>query len=456
MIDLFQSALAFIVALGILITFHEYGHFLVARRFNVRILRFSIGFGRPLYTRRFGADQSEFVIAALPLGGYVKMLDEREGEVEVQELHGAFNRKPLRQRVAIVMAGPVFNFIFAIAAYWIMYMAGIEGLRPVIESVAKHSIAGIAGFRAGQEIQAVDGLRTPTWFAVIDATLNKVVDGREIVFTVSEGPDKVIDIVLAMSSISVDDMAGGHLLETIGWMPVRPQLPAVIGEVITGSAADHAGLEQGDRIIAIEGQTITSWEVLVDMVRSRPDKTLDFVLIRAGQKLSITLRPAAVTDESGKTVGMIGARVDPQPGAIEAYFATESYYPHIALLKAVDKTWDFSVLTLRVLGKMILGEASVKNLSGPISIARYAGDSASIGLVAFLGFLAIVSVSLGVLNLLPVPLLDGGHLMYYLIESVKGSPVSESAQMMGQQIGIVLLLGLMGLAFYNDIIRLIG
>jgi regulator of sigma E protease len=456
MIDIIQSILAFIVALGILITFHEYGHFWVARRFDVKILRFSIGFGRPLYTRRFGVDQSEFVIAALPLGGYVKMLDEREGEVDEQEIHRAFNTKPLAQRFLIVLAGPVFNFIFAIAAYWLIYMIGIEGLKPLIESVEEHSIAEAAGFRAGQEIRKVDDIRTPTWFSVIDVTVNKVVDANDVVFTVSENSENEIDLVLDMSEVSIDDMAGGRLLNTIGWVPIRPRLPAIIGDIIAGSAADHAGLEIGDKIIAANGQTVTSWEVLVNIIRSHPDEAFEVELIRAGEQYTLALRPAPITDKNGETIGRIGAAVDQQPDVFKAYVAKESYYPHTALIKAVGKTWDVSLLTLRILGKMILGEASVKNLSGPISIARYAGNSADIGLVAFLGFLSIVSISLGVLNLLPVPLLDGGHLMYYLIEFVKGSPVSESVQLVGQQVGIFLLFGLMGLAFYNDIIRLIG
>ena len=456
MIDFIQSILAFIVALGILITFHEYGHFWVARRFDVKILRFSIGFGRPLYTRRFGVDQSEFVIAALPLGGYVKMLDEREGEVDEQERHRAFSCKPLLQRFLIVLAGPVFNFIFAIAAYWLIYMIGIDGLKSLIESVEEHSIAEAAGFRAGQEIRKVDDVRTPTWFAVIDATVNKVVDASEVVFTVSEDSENEIDIVLDMSEVSIDDMAGGRLLHTIGWVPIRPKLPAIIGNIVTGSVADHAGLEGGDKIIAADGQTITTWEALVNVIRSHPGESLEVELIRADELHTIVLRPDSITDKNGETIGRIGAAVDQQPDVFKAYVATESYYPHTALFKAVGKTWDVSLLTLRILGKMILGEASVKNLSGPISIARYAGSSADIGLVAFLGFLSIVSISLGVLNLLPVPLLDGGHLMYYLIEFVKGSPVTESVQLVGQQVGIFLLFGLMGLAFYNDIIRLIG
>ncbi|MEE8321109.1 MAG: RIP metalloprotease RseP, partial [Gammaproteobacteria bacterium] len=380
----------------------------------------------------------------------------REGEVSGQERHRAFNNKPLLQRFAIVLAGPGFNFIFAIVAYWLMYMTGIEGLRPLIESVAEHSIAESAGFRGGQEILKVDGSRTPTWLAVIDATVKKVVEAREVEFTVSEKSGQSTDLVLDLSKISVDDMAGGHLLGTIGWVPMQPRLPAVIGEVLSGSAAEHAGLEAGDKIIAVDSHSVTTWEGLVKIIRDHPDKTIMVELIRAGESQTIALRPTPVTDENGKTIGRIGTVVDQPPDFFAAYTATESYSPHTALLKAVGRTWEVSVLTLRVLRKMLIGEVSVKNLSGPISIARYAGYTAGIGVIAFLGFLAIVSVSLGVLNLLPVPLLDGGHLMYYLIEFVKGSPVSESAQLIGQQIGIALLLGLMGLAIYNDIIRLIG
>ena len=454
--EILQSIIAFIIALGVLITFHEFGHYWVARRCDVKILRFSIGFGRAVWKRTFGEDKTELVIAALPLGGYVKMLDEREGEVAREELPRAFNNKPLSQRFLIVAAGPLFNLLFAVLAYWVMYMVGISGLKPVIGEVDADSIGMQAGLRAGQEIVSIDGTPTPTWSKVIDIAVDQIVKGEASVFTVRNEDNMEENIDIDLGQISIDDMAGGKLLNDLGVYPKRPVYPAVIGKVTPGGPAEKAGLLPGDHVFAVDGKPVAGWMALVEVIKSHPRQSLAIELMRNNQRLTIPVTPEPVTTDAGEKIGRIGAAVDPNYELDSSLLARERYGPIAALVKGVGKTAEMSVLTLRILGKMIMGQASVKNLSGPISIAQYAGQTAGLGLVAFLGFMAIVSVSLGVLNFLPIPLLDGGHLMYYLIELLKGSPVSDSVQTLGQQLGIAILLCLMSIAFYNDILRLMG
>jgi regulator of sigma E protease len=455
MIDILQSILAFIVALGVLITFHEFGHYWIARRCDVKILRFSIGFGRAIYKKQFGKDNTEFVIASLPLGGYVKMLDEREGEVKEEELPRSFNYKPLWQRFAIVSAGPIFNFIFAIFAYWMIFIVGVNGLRPFIGDVEPSSISSLAGLKSGHEILSINEVKTPTWSTAIDSLVNHTVNGDIINMNVvdEEGVDKKIEIDLA--KISIDEMAEGKLLEALGLSVIELKIAAIIGEILPDGAAEKSGLLQYDEVISVDDVAVTSWGEWVEIIRNNPGNVLNVIVIRGNAKVNVKLTPKSVQSENG-IVGRIGAAAFRPDDLFDSYFTIESYSLPIAFIKALKKTWEMSVLTLRVLGKMMVGEASVKNLSGPISIAKYAGQSAGIGLVAFLSFMAIVSVSLGVLNLLPVPLLDGGHLMYYLVELVIGKPVSETTQILGQQVGLVLLLGLMSIAIFNDIARLLG
>lgn len=456
MIDFIQSLGAFLLALGILITFHEFGHFWVARKCDVKVLRFAVGFGRPIWKRYFGKDRSEFIVAALPLGGYVKMLDEREGEVAPEERHRAFNNKSIGQRFAIVVAGPLFNFIFAVFAYWIMFMVGITGLKPVVGEIDSASMVERAGFRPGDEIIRVDDRETPIWSAVMDIIVARVVDEAQVKFTL-RGQDGIErEAIVDVSQVSVDDMAGGNLLRTLGLYPKRPVVPAVIGELVQGKPAEQAGLLAGDKIIAVNGAPVKDWMQWVDIIRANPQQPIDVELLRHQQQLSIVIVPESVLTDEGETIGRIGAAVDDGYTKDKSLVAIQSYSLITAFSRAVTKTAEMSVLTLRILAKIITGKASMKNLSGPISIAQYAGQTAGLGVVAFLGFLAIVSVSLGVLNLLPIPLLDGGHLMYYLIELLKGSPVSEATQVIGQQIGLAMLLGLMGIAFYNDILRLMA
>lgn len=484
MLDFIQSLVAFIFALGILITFHEFGHYWVARQCKVKILRFSVGFGKPfwrfdfnvpywhfgfthspwnpanwrklLVQREFAADETEFVLAALPIGGYVKMLDEREGYVPETEKQFAFNTRPLIQRLAVVAAGPAFNLIFAILAYWLTFLIGVTGLKSMIGEVAQDSIAMHAGFTSGQQIISIDGKSTPTWLSVIDMTVSRVVNGGQVVYLVRNRNAQEQSITIDMSKVSIDEMASGRLLEQLGITPDVPVLPAQIGEVTPSGSAAQAGLARGDLVTATDGKQMKSWVEWVQYIHAHAGVPIRVEYIRNGVQLSVTLTPEATKLETGEVVGRIGAAFDNRYLPDESLYTLERYPLVPALLKAVDRTYEMAMMTLQILGKMIVGEASVKNLSGPVTIAKYAGDTANLGIVAFLGFLAVVSVSLGVLNLLPVPLLDGGHILYYLIEAIKGSPVSETFQVIGQQLGLVLLLGMMVLAFYNDILRVVG
>ena len=454
MIDFLQYLLALIFTLGVLITFHEFGHFWVARKCDVKILKFSVGFGKPLWSRFFGQDRSEFVIASLPLGGYVQMLDEREGKVSESELNRAFNRKSLAQRTAIVLAGPVFNFIFAIMAFWLMFMIGLQGLKPIVGNVQEGSIAYRAGLNEGVEIIAVDSRETKTWTMVVDAFVNRIIDGGKVDIRVRD--NSVVKILTVnLEGISIDDMAEQGLLNQLGITPMKYKVPAIIGDIHSGLPADEAGLVVGDLIISANGDQIGDWVQWVKYIQAHPTQKITVEIKRENETLSLVLIPDKKVKDDGSVIGFIGAANQPVQD-VDGMFGEESYTLLPAFLKGVEKTWDMSWLTLRMLGKMITGQVSVKNLSGPISIAQYAGDSAKSGAAAFLWFLGIVSVSLGVLNLLPIPLLDGGHLLYYMVEFFKGSEVSESTQIICQQVGFTLLLGLMILVFYNDIARLMG
>ena len=454
--SIFYSILAFVAAIGILVTIHEYGHFWVARLCGVKVLRFSVGFGKPLWVKKAGLDQTEYVLAAIPLGGYVKMLDEREGDVAEEELPRAFNRQPVSKRFAIVVAGPVFNFLFAIAAYSLMYINGVNGIKPYIGEISNPSIAQSAGVQQKDLILSVNGIQTLSWEKA-RLTLMQEAIGEPLLNIQVQGKDlQIRDLQLDISGLNFLQDEKTDLLKQMGFGMWRPQIPPQIDEVIAGGAAEAAGLKAGDRITSLNGEIITNIRQWVDIIRANAEVEMPLVVRRDGQTVILSISPRPKMDD-GKQIGYIGVKnVVVIPEELRQQLRVVEQHGLIdATIEAVNKTWQMSVLTLKVLGKLIIGEASVKNLSGPITIAKYAGLSAQIGLEQFFSFLAIISISLGVLNLLPVPMLDGGHLMYYCIEIIKGSPVSEGFEAVGQRIGMALLMMLMTIAIYNDVLRLV-
>ena len=454
--DILYSIIAFVVALGVLVTVHEFGHFWVARRLGVKVLTFSVGFGRALWSYRPREGGTEYVVAMIPLGGYVKMLDESEGDVAMHERHRAFNRQPLSTRVAVVVAGPAFNFLFAILAYWCMYMIGVDGLRPIVAETAPGSVAERAGFQPGDEMESVQGGKVATWQSVVQAVITASLDEKKIGVEVVDASHRRQERVIDLGTVVVDDLTGGRFFERLGFTPARPALPAVIGRVESGRPAQRDGLRPGDRVVRADGETVAGWSDWVRLVRERPGETFTVVVERDGASLALRLTPDVEQDADGVRFGRIGAGVRAPDGLVDRFYVTERHGPWSAFVKGVVKTGETSALTLRMMWKMLLLEVSLENLSGPIGIAEYAGASARFGLARFLEFLGIVSVSLGILNLLPIPLLDGGHLLYYAVEFFRGRPVSEASRFVAQRLGIALLVGLMGLALYNDLVRLLG
>lgn len=440
-----------LVALGVLVTIHEYGHFWVARRCGVKVLRFSVGFGSPLL-RWHDRQGTEFVVAAIPLGGYVKMLDEREGDVPPELLDQSFNRKSVRQRIAIVAAGPVANFVLALLFFWVVAMLGSQQVRPVIGAVEAGSLADVAGLQAGQEIVAIDGQATLGWAAVNLQLVSRLGESGRLDLAVREqgsSVDSPRQIVLDNWLRGTDEP---DPIASLGIRPWRPVLQPVLAQLDPEGPAFAAGLQVGDRLLAFEGQRLADWQQLVDQVRGLPGKKVTLLVEREGQQLDVPLT-LAVRGEGEVSAGYLGAGV--AGGEWPADMLREvSYGPLEAVVEGAKNTWAMSVLTLNSLKKMLFGELSVKNLSGPITIAKVAGASAESGLSDFLKFLAYLSISLGVLNLLPIPVLDGGHLLFYLVEWVRGRPLSERVQGWGMQIGISLIIGVMLLALINDLSRL--
>ena len=454
--SILSSIAAFVAAIGILVTIHEFGHFWVARKLGVKVLKFSVGFGKPLWRKTAGPDQIEYVLACIPLGGYVKMLDEREGEVAEHELSRAFNRKSVWTRFAIVAAGPLFNFLFAIAAYYLIFLMGITGVKPMIGEVVNPSPAHSAGILSRDMILEVNGIKTLSWEKARFTLLEESVGEQSIRLKVEGADLQVREKTIDISQLKLLQEEQIDLIAELGFSTWRPDIPPIIDEVVAGGAAETGGIVANDKILSISGELIKNVHQWVKVIRANPGKPLEVVVIRSGQKKTLEITPG-IRSENNESYGFIGVmnRVEIPEEIRQEMTVVERYGPIEALGESIDKTWRMSWLTLKVLGKLVVGEASVKNLSGPITIARYAGISARIGFDQFIIFLAIISISLGVLNLLPVPILDGGHLFYYLIEIVKGSPVSETTEVVGQKIGIALLFGLMSIAIYNDLLRLV-
>lgn len=450
--ELLQTIFFTLVALGILVTIHEYGHFWVARRCGIKVLRFSIGFGTPFFRWR-DKSGTEFVLSVLPLGGYVKMVDEREGNVSEEDLPFAFTQKPVWQRMAVVVAGPAANFLLAIVVYWFVFLQGVTGIVPVIDSLKPGSVAEQAGLKPGQQIIAVDGESTPTWQALNEQLVSRIGESGSIAFSVKEPSDTAIyeyqgQLTEWLADTDQPDPIGG-----IGLELYTPKVLPIADKVVVGDPADMAGLISGDRVLSADDVPLSDWSAWVDYVRTRPGVPIDIKVARADVEFETTIVPKQVTLDDGSIVGQVGMAVK-LPEWPEHMIHQVEYGPVEAVSQAAQQTWNISVLILDSVKKMMVGLISAKHLSGPITIAKVAGASAEYGLTAYLGFLAFLSVSLGILNLLPVPVLDGGHLMYYIIEAVKGSPVSDKAQMIGFRIGTFMIVGLMLLALYNDVMRL--
>ncbi len=455
-----MTLIAFIVTIGILVTIHEFGHFQVARWCGVKVLRFSVGFGKPLWSKTFGPDKTEFVLAAIPLGGYVKMLDENELKSEENpvaysesELQRAFNRQSVWQRIAIVLAGPVANLLLAIVLYWGLFMLGVTGMRPIIGMVEENSLAALASLKSGEVIQKVAGKPVATWQEARWALLEESLESKSVEIEATNNNNELLQHTLSFEGIDSD--AEIDVLKKIGLEPFKPNIPAVIGEILPDSAAEKNGFKPDDKILRIDGVEMEDWEQMVNNIKDNPSKPLQFELMRAQKIVHITATPEPVK-EGEETIGRMGAGVKLEQAELNNFLIKLNYSPINSLQKAVIKTWDTSIFSLKILGKMLTGKVSLKGISGPVTIATYAGESANLGLKVFLGFLALVSISIGVLNLLPIPVLDGGHLMYYIVEIFKGSPVSERTMLAGQKLGFGLLGLLMTIALFNDFNRLIA
>ncbi|MCH8158746.1 MAG: RIP metalloprotease RseP [Proteobacteria bacterium] len=444
------NLLAFIAAISILVAVHEYGHYLVGRWVGMKVLRFSIGFGRPVWTRIAGKDRTEYCISAIPLGGYVRFLDSREGPIDAEDEGRAFNQRPIPARVLVLLAGPAFNFLFAIVAYWALLAGGIMVLTPAVGSVTPESYAATAGLRFGDKIVAVGDTDTTDWESALVAILGEMVsDGRIPLTLESEaGHRRTATIIVGDDRTRLTEP--GVLFDGLGFQPWQP--PAIVGEITDGGAAAAAGLAVGDRITAIDTEPVGNFNELRAVIGPRPNQEVSVEYVREGRTESVNVM-LGEHDIDGETRGLLGIALSESVGD---YYELRTFTPYESLREAATKTWTSTLFTMQMLGRMVTGDVSIKNISGPINIAQFAGDSAQRGIRSFLAFLAVVSISLGVLNLLPIPVLDGGQIVYQLVEMIKGSPMTERAQILGQQAGILALLLLMSFAFYNDIARILS
>lgn len=451
------TLIAFIFTLGLLITVHEYGHFQVAKWCGVKVLKFSIGFGKPLWSKKIGPDQTEFIIAAIPLGGYVKMLDELESintdEQTKHDMQRALNRQTVGKRIAIVLAGPAANLLLAIMLYWGLFMMGVVGMKPIIGNVIDNSPAALASLKHGETIQKINGKEIATWQDARWILLNESLRKNSVEIQAVNGNQEIHLHQLSLSSLN-DDNFDQDILDKLGLSVYQPDIPARIGEVTKNSPADKAGLKSNDLVIEINKIKVSVWEDFVQEIRKHPQTPLAIVVVRHQQEVKLTVTPETIV-ENDKTVGRIGATFRIEQTELSKLFVTTHYSVPQAFVKAVEKTWDTSIFSLKMLGHMVTGDVSWKGMSGPVTIASYAGQSANMGIKVFIAFLALISISIGVLNLLPIPVLDGGHFMYYMAEIFTGKPVSEATMITGQKIGFALLGSMMVLALYNDINRLI-
>jgi regulator of sigma E protease len=447
-----MTLLAFLVAIVVLVLIHELGHYWVARLCKVKVLKFSLGFGKAIYVKRFAGGETEWVVSMIPIGGYVKMLDEREGDVAPEELARAFNRQPVLQRMAIVVAGPVANLLLAIVLYFALFIHGVPGVKPILGKVQPATPAATAQLHAQDTIMSINGQATPSWQEVRWSLLDLILQQRPANLELRTTEGVSIFRILETSTLTAADL-DGDFIQKLGLYPYQPPIFPFVDKLTKGGAAEKAGLQTKDKIMRVNGQSIPLWDDFVSVVRSHPGSKLNIEVERSGSILSLNITPESISD-GGKQIGRIGAAPLIDRAAFDKLMTEVHYSPLAAVKEAVRKTWETSAVSVKMMWKMVLGEVSLKNLSGPISIADYAGQSAHMGLGPYLDFLALISISLGVLNLLPIPLLDGGHLLYYTVELIKGSPVSEKIWDAGQNIGIALLATMMAFALYNDISRL--
>jgi len=448
--DALTSVLAFVVAISILVTIHEFGHYIVGRWTGMKVLRFSVGFGKPIWTWVRGKDRTEFCISAIPLGGYVRFLDGREGPVDPEDEGRAFDHRPIPSRIAVLLAGPLFNFLFAIFAYWVLFLNGIPTLQPAVGDVDSQSYAARAGLEFGDKIVAVGEVDTADWESTLVNIFDQLVDDGRVPLTLESEDGRQRRALIMVGEDASRLTEPNMLFEGLGFEPWQP--PAVIAELTEGGAAASAGLAVGDRITSIDNNDISNYSDLIGVVSPRPDQAVSLTYARGGTEFEIELILGR-QDVEGEIRGLLGVRGSNDYGD---YAYLRKFGPVESVVQASQRTWTSTVFTLRMLGRMVTGDVSIKNISGPINIAQYAGNSARRGVNEYLAFLALISISLGVLNLLPVPVLDGGQIVFQSIELVKGSPLSERSQIIGQQFGIFALILLMSFAFYNDIARIVG